>query len=137
MSGRITATLPLPLEARLLSCDIAEKSRVKELIDRLGAGVELVVAGDEAAVEADEAAVVALVELEVFVELLQAPATRPAPTKSAANARLLVTSGFSLDYGPPRSRPPGRGLRGTFCIRPSVDFRADNRFVDVNEALIF
>ncbi len=62
------------------------------------------VVGDAAAVEADEAAVVALVELEVFVELLQAPATRPAPTKSAANARLLVTSGFSLGYGP---RIPG------------------------------
>ena len=44
---------------------------------------------EPAVVELDGAAVVALVALDVLVELLvQAPATRPAPTNNAANARL-------------------------------------------------
>jgi hypothetical protein len=97
-----------------LSCDIAEKFRVKELIERLGAGLAALVELDDAVVALDEATVVAL---DVFVVLLvQAPATRPAPTNSAANARLLVTSGFSLAMGPRHTCPLGQGLRGTFCF---------------------
>jgi hypothetical protein len=64
---------------------MAEKSRVKDAIEMLGAEPEV----EPAVVELDGAAVVALVALDVLVELLvQAPATRPAPTNSAANARL-------------------------------------------------
>ncbi len=36
MSGRITATLPLPREASGFSADMAEKSRVNEVAETIG-----------------------------------------------------------------------------------------------------
>ena len=90
MSGRTTPTRPLPCDARLVSDDIAEKSRLNELIDRLGVLDGAEVAG-EAAVVAGEVPGLAVVLLSSFLLLPQAPAIKPAPTMSAARARLLFT----------------------------------------------
>jgi hypothetical protein len=90
VSGSTTPTRPLPCDARPVSDDMALKSRVNELMDRLAELEGAEVAGEAAEVAGDVPGLAVVLLLECLL-LPQAPAIRPAPNRSAAKARVFFT----------------------------------------------